>query len=525
MIAFEVLNVVEGTAPSVTPVDVDTLPLAAAVSNAATVSPFTGDKFFGGFGTTEFQIPDYWTLRARSSQLFTENLYARGIVRRLVTNEINTGLVVESVPDERTLGAPEGSMLEWSENVEARFTLWGRGRVVCDFRHEDTFGALQRAARLEALVSGDVLVALRVSPATRGVQVQLIRGDRVQSPLGSEGSPKSGNKITHGVEVNPLGRVAAYWVLQDDGGIKRLPAYGEKSGRRLAWLVYGTDKRLDDLRGMPLLAIILQSLKELDRNRDAAQRKKLIHSILAMFIEKTDDKPGTLPFTGASVRRDTIDTTDTNGDRRRFNLAQQVPGVVFENLQKGERPVGFSAQGADDRFGEFEEIVLSAIAWANEIPPEILRLAFSNNYSASQAAINEFKIYLNKVWSDFGENFCEPIFSEWLINEVLLGRIEAPGLADLWRDGLRYDMYAAYIATEWYGSIKPSTDVLKQAKGARLLINEGLSTRTREARNSTGTSFAKNIKRLERENAQLAAALAPIVALQDKINVDSEVVQ
>ena len=54
---------------------------------------------------TQIQNIDYWTLRARSSQLFNENLYARGLLRRLITNEINTGLTPECCPDEEIIGA------------------------------------------------------------------------------------------------------------------------------------------------------------------------------------------------------------------------------------------------------------------------------------------------------------------------------------------------------------------------------------------------------------------------------------
>jgi hypothetical protein len=64
------------------------------------LTDFTGEKFFGGFGATSIYQVDYWTLRKRSEQLFNENLYAKGLIRRLVTNEINTGLTPESLPDE-----------------------------------------------------------------------------------------------------------------------------------------------------------------------------------------------------------------------------------------------------------------------------------------------------------------------------------------------------------------------------------------------------------------------------------------
>jgi len=471
---------------------------------------FDGAKFYGGFGPTQLQQIDYWTLRARSAQLFNENLYARGLIRRLVTNEVNTGLTPEAAPDEAIIGVAEDSLTDWTEMVENRFGLWAKAPALCDYRHADTFGAIQRAARIEALVSGDVLVVLRQSQRTRLPMVHLVDGARVQTPLGGQAKLRRGHMIKHGIEFDGLGRVAAHWIRLDDGQAQRVPAWGEKSGRRLSWMVYGTDKRLDDVRGQPILALVLQSLKEIDRYRDSAQRKAVINSVLAMFIEKTEDKPGTLPVTGGAVRRDKATVADGDGTSRQFNIANQIPGLVLEELQTGEKPVGFHSQGTDVNFGTFEESIIQAVAWANEIPPEILRLAFSNNYSASQAAINEFKIYLNRVWAEWGENFCTPIYTDWLLSEVLLGKITAPGLLDAWRDPTRHDEFGAWIAADWYGSIKPSTDTLKQAKGSKLLVDEGWSTNAREARITTGTKFSKNIKRLKRENELKVEAARPL---------------
>lgn len=481
-------------------------------------SVFDGGKFYGGFGDTQVQQVDYWTLRARSAQLFNENLYAKGLIRRLITNEINSGLTPEAAPDEQILGIPEDSLTDWSESTENRFGLWGKSPEVCDWKKRDTFGAIQRMARMEALIEGDVLVVLRQNPRTKLPMVQLIKGGSVMTPLGGEGLTRPGNRIKHGVEFDPMDRVVAYWVRQSDSSFKRLPAYGEKSGRRLAWLVFGTEKRLDDVRGQPLLSIVLQSLKEIDRYRDSVQRKAVINSILAMFIKKSSDKPGTLPITGGAVRRDQIDVTDntTGSTPRRFNLAKYIPGLVIDELQEGEEPITKGGEGTDVNFGTFEEAIVQAVAWANEIPPEILRLAFSNNYSASQAAINEFKIYLNKIWSDWGEQFCSPVYIEWIVSETLIGKITANGLLDAWRDPTKYDMFAAWVCVDWYGSIKPSTDMLKQAKGSKLLVDEGWSTNARESRITTGTKFSKNIKRLKRENQQKAEALRPMLELNQQ---------
>ena len=475
-------------------------------------SLFDGGKFTGGFGPTQLQQTDYWTLRARSTQLFNENLYAKGLVRRLVTNEINTGLTPEAAPDEEILGVEEDSLNDWTERVESRFMLWGRSKEACDWRREETFGAIQRAARMEALISGDVLVVLRQDPRTRRPAVQLVSGAAVQTPF-TNAKLRKGHEVKHGVEYNAMGRVVAYHIRQADSTYQRLPARGAKSGRRLAWLVFGTEKRLDDVRGQPLLSIVLQSLKEIDRYRDSVQRKAVVNSILAMFVKKTADKVGSLPMQGGAVKQGTATVSGTtSAPARKFNLTKYLPGTIVEELQEGEEPVFKGGEGTDTNFGTFEEAIIQAVAWANEVPPEILRLAFSNNYSASQAAINEFKIYLNKVWGQWGDDFCAPIYVEWLISEALDGKVDAPGLLEAYRDPSKFDTLAAWVMCDWYGSIKPSTDMFKQVKGSDLLVNGAYSTRAREARVTTGTKFSKNVKRLKRENEQLAEALEPLRA-------------
>lgn len=484
----------------------------------ANMTTFDGDKFFGGFGPTQLLTADYWTLRARSAELFTTNLYARGLIRRLVTNEINTGLTPECVPETAVLGTTDEAMRPWTDDVETRFALWGKTPWVCDYRQQHTFGALQRIARAEALVCGDVLVVHRFSYLHKAVQIQLVSGDAVVTPWDAVELAKldKTHTITHGVERDAGREIVAYWIRHADGKVERLEARGKESGQRIAYLVFGTDKRLDDERGMPLLAIMLQSLKDIDRYRDSVQRKAVVNSIIAMFIKRTAPIGKSLPVTGGAVRVGSATATDNTGATRTFKTMGMIPGLVIEDLAEGEEPVGFHSQGVDLDFGKFEEAVIQALAWASEIPPEILRLAFSNNYSASQAAINEFKIYLNKIWTDFGEAFCTPIYRDVVLTDVLTRRVKAPGLLDAWRTPSAWPEFAAWMAVEWYGSIKPSTDVLKQAKGSQILVNEGWSTNAREARMNTGSKFDKNIRRLREENVLKAQAAEPLLELQQK---------
>jgi lambda family phage portal protein len=490
-----------------------------------------GEKFPGGYGPTSVLWTDYWTLRARSSDLFERNLYARGLIRRLITNEINVGLHLEATPEERILGLEEDALADWAEDVENRFAIWGADGELCDAAMRASFGELQAEARREALISGDVLVVLRQDARTHLPRVQLVRGDAVQTPLFNDARFNqrlpNGNRIVHGVEIDEAGRHVAFWIRQhtnsDPLALKsqRLPAVGPRSGKRIAWLVYGCDKRLEQTRGKPLLSLVLQSLNEIDKYRDSTQRKAALNSMYAMFVQKEVAAPGTRPLTGGAIRRGTEQAYDTTGTLRTFNVSEHIPGVIIDELQVGETPKAFPSTGTDEKFGDFEEAIIQAVAWANEVPPEILRLTFSNNYSASQAAINEFKIYLNPVRTHFGKNFCQPIYVEWLVSEVLAGRVDAPGFLDAWRQWALFDRLAAWTHADWSGHIKPAVDMSKLVVGYERQVKAGFITRDRASRELNGTKYSKNVQKLARENEQLAEALRPMLELEAELKAQS----
>lgn len=485
---------------------------------------FTGEKFPGGLDASSnfttfdsiatINLTNYWVLRNWSNKLFTENLYARGLIRRLITNEINTGLTLEATPIGSILGIDDETLNVWTENVENRFTIWGKNPDVCDFRRLATFGSTQRAIRIAALVSGDVLVVLRHSRVTNLPGIQLVPGESIITPV--DDKPRAGHEIVHGVELDGKKRQVAAWVRQSDGTTKRVPFVGERTGRRLAWLVYGTEKRHEEVRGQPILSLVLQSLKEIDRMRDAEQRAAVINSMLAMVVEKDVDKLGTLPLTGAAVRRDSIPIADGSGGTRDLTLNGQLPGFVLDELQQGEKIKSFDTSRPNVNFGVFEAAIVNAVAWANEIPPEILTLAFQNNYSASRAAMNELKMYLNKMRSEFGDTVCQPIYVSWLLSEVRNNKISAAGLFEASRDPRKYDTFGAWVLSEWDGAIKPSVDLLKEVKGYQAMVTEGWITNDRAAKELSGTKFSRNIKRVEQENGMKAEAKRPLLELQEE---------
>ncbi len=498
---------------------------APAVASSLSPAParwgwHDGEKYPGGYGVTNLLAMDYWTLRARSVELFRTNIYARGILRRLVRNIINTGLFLEATPEPGILGIDEDTLADWSEAVENRFQLWEHSPELCDYRGRMSFGQLQQQAKLTALVAGDVLVVLHQDPVTGLPLVRLESGSSVQQPLATDLRLAPGHKLCHGVELDAQERHVAYWILRHDADLRqrqeRITAV-DASGRRKAWLVYGSDKLLDDVRGEPLLAIMLQSLKEIDRYRDAVQRKAALNAALAMFIKKTANVPGTRPITGGAVVRGTSATPGSSGTGtpRTFNFTEMLPGTVIDELAVGEEPQGFMPQGTDEKFADFESAIVYAISWMEEIPPEILTLSFNSNYSASQAALNEFKLFLNAKRMGWGNDFCQPIYVDWLLSETLAGRVQAQGLLDGWRDRKRYDALAAWTSADWCGAIKPSVDLVKMTTAYAAMCKEGFISRDRASRETTGTKFSKNIKKLKRENQSVADAIKVLVELEN----------
>jgi capsid protein len=188
--------------------------------------------------------------------------------------------------------------------------------------------------------------------------------------------------------------------------------------------------------------------------------------------------------------------------------------MVFDELQWGETPESFNTTRPNVNYPAFEQAILRAIAWANEVPPEILMLEFSNNYSASKAAINEFKSYLTKFRKDFGATFCQPIYTEWLIAEVTAGRVQAPGLLDSRRSAARYVELGAWLRSVWAGPVKPSVDLGKDVKAYKEAIELNLISATRASEDLFGIRFTRALKRRARE-------IAAVQKMEKKLGIDA----
>lgn len=493
-------------------------PSASSVAYSQPVAGrFDGSNFFGGLSgqIDEIDNLDYYTLRSRSAALFYSNLYARGLVRCQVTNVINTGLSVECVPDASILGMDEQALVSWSEMVEARYGLFGNAKRVIDAKGYRSDGGLQRQIYQEAFISGDVLVICRINPVTRLPQVQVVPGDRVETPPGMA----LRSDVVDGVQLDDNGQHLGFWIykgtrdralvgtsLQD--AYQYVPARGPRSGRHTAWLVYGVDKREDGVRGEPALGIGLQAYKSILDFRTAALDKAKHNAMIVGFTKRERDIPPSMSLTDGAVRK--RDLTIDGGAEAPLRMHELLPGMWFDRLQPGEEPMPFSNAGTDVQLGPFEETIVASLAWSLRIPPEIARLTFSSNYSASQAALQEYIVTLGQERSRFSQEHCQNLFEEWFVSEQLLGKFQAGAFLEAYADPTRYDESAAWLRTDWYGVIKPPVDVVKQTRGYQAMVDQGWITNDRVARELSGSKYTSNCRRLREENALKVEAMRPL---------------
>ena len=461
---------------------------------------FDGDKFPGSFGLTREYVlnhaVDYFTLRRRCYQLFIENTYFQGMIKRILRNEVFTGMYPEPTPIGSILWPDlseeeqEQEAAKYAEIMNVYFSLYANNYDTFDQKKEMTFGEFQEAVRQEAIICGDVVVVSRINLQTSLPCWEVISGNSIETPF--EYNIKKENTITHGVERDSGGCHVAYWVKEyKDGELKftRIPVFGEKSGRQISWMVYGGNKLLNEVRGTPVLANALYMLRDLDRYRDAELRAAVIGSIIPFFIERAQNAPsGNSVLNRAAV--DKAKGAEQTADNAKPPQIDMIPGMILENLKAGESIKAFNPTHPNINFKDFEYTILSAISWGCfEMPPEVTFLKFEKSYSSARQGDNEFKIYLKYRAFKNAKDFCQIIYEELIIQSVLLGEILLPGFQEVVFNRKKWILRTAWLKCEWSAMSRPSVDIQKEANAYISLLDSLDMTHDQVCRLFTGMSF------------------------------------
>ena len=261
-------------------------------------------------------------------------------------------------------------------------------------------------------------------------------------------------------------------------------AFGRTTGRKNVLHIMCDVERPAQRRGVPLLAPVIEALKQLSRYTEAELMAAVISGMFTVFVKSNSPSTPLAPMFPAGME---VDKRDPN--------AYEMGNGAIVSLDDGEEIQTANPGRPNTAFDGFVTAICRQIGSAIEVPYELLIKHFTASYSAARASLLEaWKMFrMRREWLSSG--FCQPIYEEWLTEAVLKGRVKAPGFFD--DPAIR----AAWCKADWYGDAQGQLDPLKEANAAKVRVDEGFSTREREAAELTGMKFDEIHAARSREEA------------------------
>lgn len=446
--------------------------LSGAYSGASLTRPALSGWMPRAGDASADSIRDLHALRSRSRDLVRNAPLAGGAINTTVTNVVGTGLSLQVIPDREFLGLDEDEAEDWAESTEREYKLWAESNN-CDVTRTQNIYGLQSLAFRSALESGDsfaVLPNIERPQQVYKLAIQLVEADRVSNPAFAGDT----SQIVAGVEQDEWGAPIAYHISNHHPGAlvnrslfkwQRLTAFGTNTGRRNVLHLFDR-KRIGQVRGVPMLAPVIEPLKQLQRYTDAELQAAVISGMFSVFI-KMDSEAFHELFDGDAQSTYLQNSMGWDGSLNAGTLDGAGKAI---NLLPGESVESASPGRPNALFDPFVQAIVRQIGVSLEIPFEVLIKHFTSSYSAARAALLDAWRFFRGRRDWLATVFCQPVYEAWLEEAVAIGRIKAPGFfAD---PAIR----KAWSTAAWIGDGPGSIDPEKEVNAAEKRINLGVST-------------------------------------------------
>lgn len=369
-------------------------------------------------------------LRDRSRDLIRNNAYAARAVAEVVGNAIGTGITAQA----RTSDA------ELSRQIDAAWREWIRQ---CDADGQLDFYGLQALVARTVFESGECLVRFRQRRESDGLaiplQLQVLEPDYLDH---TKTQQTDTGYIIQGVEFDLLGRRIYYWLYgQHPGDVTYTSARGWASleSRRVTATevlhIYRKD-RPGQVRGVPWLAPVIITLRDLDEYEEAELVRKKIEACFAAFVTQPQGPDG--PSIGPAA-----DDSSTGHRVESFE-----PGMI-EYLRPGEE-ITFASPSYAAGYRDYIAAKQAQIATGLQLTYEQLTGDLSRvNYSSYRAGLLSFRTGIESFrWLTFIPMFCDPVWRRFLAVAYAAGAISQPG------------PFGAEWTPPGFGSVDPYKDSL-----------------------------------------------------------------
>lgn len=444
-------------------------------------------------------------LRQRSRDAYMGVPTATAALKTMRTNVVAGGLIPAPQIDGKFLGLTDEQVSELREQIVREFALWA-DTPVCDADRIDNFYKIQKLAYMSYLMNGDAIALLPMKEQPGQIydlRIRLIEADRVCSPNGHdrlmpcEVQGYRVQSIIQGVETDEDGMVVAYWIcnrhpLSNNSVVRpeelrwqRVEAYGQRTGRRNVLHIIDRE-RIGQLRGVPLLAPVLETIKQMGRYTDAEIMAAVISSMFTVFVQSESASDGR-PLGEMLPPEQQIDAQDQTS-------IELGPAAII-GLNPGETVAFADPKHPTSGYDRFTDAMIKQIGAALEIPEEVMMKCFVTSYSAARGALNEFWRTCQMQRDAFVDDFCRPVYEAWFAEAVAKGRIQAPGF---FTDPARRK---AYTECSWNGPARTNLSPKDEIEAAVMRVEAGFSTAEEEAAQMTGGSYSANIRQRKIEAA------------------------
>ena len=414
-------------------------------------------------------LPDQDLLVARSRDLDRNNGVAAGAFQTLQDNAVGIGLRLSSMPDYRALGKTLDWSEAWTRDVESLWRAWSE-TCACDAGGKMNFASMTQLVFRSALQNGESLALPLWMPRNDtpfNTCIQLVETDRLSNPRFAFPSLT----LRGGVEMDLYGKPLAYYIrtFGDAVGLmyytygalavewERIPAETSFGRKRVLHIL--AQERVDQTRGKPLLAPVIEQFRMLDSYQRTELQSAIVNSLVAGIIET--------PLDPASL------TELMGGDPNKYLAAKgdyriQLEGGTFIPLYPGDKMTPFTPSRPAPQFSNFVEAVSRQIGVACGLPYELVMKDFSKtNYSSARAALLEaWRFFTNRrQW--LATYWAAPVYKLWFEEAVNAGLIDAPDY---------YANQAYYLRAKWIGPGRGWIDPVKEAEAAQIRMSTMIST-------------------------------------------------
>lgn len=473
-------------------------------------SYYNGEKNLGAIGPIKNYRPNYEALRLRSWQSYYESEVSHTIVNSYIKWVIGKGLKLQCEPLVEVLNQ-EGIELDrqsFCKSVEARYIAWSKSSM-SDYSGMKSKNELSAIAFKNADLGGDVLVILRY--INNCVKLQLIDASHIISPNtgGSEMFPQvlsNGNKILNGIEFSPSGEHIAFYVRDCNLSFERIEAKNSL-GLTCAFIYYGSEYRLDNVRGVPKLSSVLEKIASLERYASAtlgsAEERQKIAYVMEPELMATPQNPlqsnmvkahdyykGSSQIPVTAEGKEIANTIAVSTQKQTFLMP---PGIKMKSIESKQELF----------FKEFHTTYVELICACLGIPSNVAMMLYTESFSASRAALKDWEHTLHVTRNYFSTGFEQYIFNFWLETEILKNKIQAPGYLKAKISG-NYMVLEAYRSVRFVGAPVPHIDPLKEVQAERLKLGAAaasypLTTAEAATENLNGGESAANVQQFSEE--------------------------